>query len=131
MGFAAALKELTERRKGDLEAASRQAMILAAQSIVLRSPVDTGRFRANWQFGVGALNSATTTSEDPSGAATISALQGAINNAKIGGVWYATNSLPYANRLEYGWSDQAPGGMVRLTAQELPDMIRSYLRASK
>jgi len=33
-------------------------------------------------------------------------------------VIYLTNNLPYAQRLEEGYSQQAPAGMVALTIQE-------------
>ncbi|NBT33816.1 MAG: hypothetical protein EBT13_18445 [Rhodobacteraceae bacterium] len=32
---------------------------------------------------------------------------------------YIQNNLPYANRLENGWSGQAPQGMVALTVAEV------------
>ena len=32
---------------------------------------------------------------------------------------YIQNNLPYANRLENGWSNQAPAGMVALTIAEV------------
>lgn len=129
-GFADALKKLTDKAKGDLEAAARQAMFLGAQGVVMKSPVDTGRFRGNWQFGQGAPNTATTAATDKSGASTLGAIKSRIDAAELGGVWYVTNSLPYAKRLEYGWSKQAPAGFVRLTAQELPDAIRDYVRGA-
>lgn len=35
------------------------------------------------------------------------------------------NVLPYAERVEFGWSYlQAPAGMVRISLQELPDIFR-------
>lgn len=89
-----------------------------------------GRFRANWQFGIGGANESTTESADAGGEATKAKLEASIDAASIGGVWYVTNSLPYAKRLEYGWSKQAPGGMVRLTRQEMPDAIRRYAKGA-
>lgn len=34
------------------------------------------------------------------------------------------NDLPYAQRVEYGWSTQAPEGMMRITIKDLPSLIR-------
>ena len=44
-------------------------------------------------------------------------------------MFYLTNKLPYAQALEYGHSQQAPSGMVRVSArmalQELENAVRS------
>lgn len=92
----------------------KSAMDIAAQ-LVSRSPVDTGRFRANWRVGMGSPNTGTTTSTDKPGSSTVGAMKQAINGYTAGQTIWLTNSLPYAQRLENGWSKQAPRGMVRLT----------------
>lgn len=99
--------------KADL-VVKKVAMDIAAQ-LVNRSPVDTGRFRANWRVGMGAPNMATSTSTDKAGSSTVMAMTGAIDSYTTGQTIWLTNSLPYAQRLENGWSKQAPSGMVRLT----------------
>jgi hypothetical protein len=38
--------------------------------------------------------------------------------------YYITNNLPYAERLEYGWSGQAPSGMIRLSLAEFEQVLR-------
>lgn len=44
---------------------------------------------------------------------------------RLGQMLYFTNALPYAQRLEHGWSRlQAPGGMVALTMAEFPMLVR-------
>ncbi|VEB42983.1 Uncharacterised protein [Chromobacterium violaceum] len=41
-------------------------------------------------------------------------------STKIVGVnAWLVNPMPYAVKLEYGWSKQAPAGMVRLTLAEI------------
>ncbi len=88
---------------------------LELQSMMIeRAPVDTGRFKGNFQAGVGAAN--TDTSAAPGSDAkgrTATTLQG----WKPGQTIFLTNSLVYARRLENGWSKQAPSGFVRLTVQ--------------
>jgi hypothetical protein len=40
-------------------------------------------------------------------------------------VHFLTNNLPYALRLEYGWSkNQAPAGMVGLAVAEFQSIVR-------
>lgn len=35
-----------------------------------------------------------------------------------------SNDQPYAQRVEYGWSSQAPQGMLRISLLELPSILR-------
>jgi hypothetical protein len=98
--------------------------------VVIKSPVDTGRFRANWVVGNGSPDKTTTEATDGSGAATIARAAAEINSIVINGqIIYVTNSLPYGPRLEYeGWSKQAPAGMVRVTLAELGGIVRGVAR---
>ena len=88
--------------------------------IIKRSPVDTGRFRGNWQFTINspAIGQLANTS------APNSELMSAANAMESGFIFYMTNNLPYGERLEYGYSDQAPAGMVRVTLQELEQVLQ-------
>ncbi len=38
------------------------------------------------------------------------------------------NNLPYAIALEYGHSDQAPGGMVRITQARFQQIVEEAIR---
>jgi hypothetical protein len=79
-----------------------------------------GHFRHNWQYG---FNS------EPSGE-----LGGVQNDAlsrvkrslpvKAGGMHWIVNNTPYAERLETGWSSQAPQGIVGLTELEFPQIVK-------
>jgi hypothetical protein len=91
----------------------------------MKSPVDTGRFRASWTIGIGQ--------PDPSVAPTAAKGQVATPEPRlpaitVGATYYHANSLPYARRLEYGWSKKAPQGVVRLTAQEVPRIIEALVK---
>ena len=88
-----------------------------------------GRFRANWQIGIGALNRTTTDATDKTGGPTLTRLSKAAQAASAGQVVWVSNSLPYAQRLEAGWSKQAPAGMVGLTMIDLPGLMKQYLRS--
>ena len=86
------------------------------QGVVIATPVDTGAARGNWIASKTPIKTYDVNASDKSG-------QGAINrtfvffaqNAKLGSVIYLQNNLPYIERLEKGWSDQAPQGMVSTT----------------
>jgi hypothetical protein len=105
---------LAQKMRGQIEQAARKIAFEAFSRVIQRSPVDTGRFRANWNVSYGAPNYATT-----------AGTAGGIGEAQkvltlpVGGVVFLANGLPYAHRLEYGWSKQAPGGMIRLVAAEI------------
>ncbi|MBA9063895.1 hypothetical protein GGQ91_003296 [Methylobacterium fujisawaense] len=99
--------------------------------VVLRSPVDTGRFRANWQYGVGRPNTATLVAADKSGQSSIARIAAGVATARLGDVIYISNALPYALRLETGWSKQAPAGMVGLTVTEFQSAIDRAVAAAQ
>jgi hypothetical protein len=48
----------------------------------------------------------------------------------VGDLYYLTNNLPYIERLEYGWSKQAPGGMVRKNMQNFNRLFVKNLKAA-
>lgn len=102
--FAGVVDELVAQRV-------RIIAIKMLNEIVLRSPVDTGRFRGNNIVSVGAPVLASTLSLDPSGAATIQACARALTGLEPFTVVHIQNNLPYAESLEDGHSKQAPGGV--------------------
>jgi hypothetical protein len=68
------------------------------------SPVDTGKFRANW----------FTTEGTPSDQLTESVIPQPSYDKKIriGQTYFVTNNSPYSSRLANGWSRQAPPGWI-------------------
>lgn len=86
-----------------------------------------GNFRANWNLGVGEIDGTITEDIDPDGGPTLDKIVGKIPDNAANNVYYITNSLPYAVRLENGWSSQAPYGMVTLTIIEFSDFINKAM----
>ena len=74
----------------------KELAFFAKEKIMAITPVDTGRCRAGWR-----MNQETPLS------------------------WIIDNPVEYTIYLEYGHSKQAPAGMVRITAQEIKNMITS------
>jgi len=114
------LARIAQRTTKSIEQVARVATFKVMSKVHLKSPVDTGRFRANWNYSEGAPNY-TFTESTASGRGATEA-QRALSGA-IGGVAYFSNGLPYAYRLEYGWSKQAPSGMVRVSVGEFAKSI--------
>ena len=123
MTFAADLRAYCEKTQVDVERFTRRVALQIEASCVGLSPVDTGRFRANWFIGIGSPYRQTSLMVDKDGSTTILKAAGALEAWQPGQEIWVSNSLPYAQRLEYGWSKQAPGGMVRLTVQRFGDFI--------
>lgn len=127
--FSLDLARFVERANGNLDKAVRQTVALIAQELDSRTPRDTGRLVANWQFGkysppVGIVNS-------------VELAEGAVGRriaaeaatVKAGGEVWVVNNMPYAGRIEYGYSQKSPAGMVRITLANLPATIEHYLRS--
>lgn len=91
--------------------------------VIKRTPVDTGRARANWIPSIGTPSDNVTDNTDTSG---ILATNKALNVSKVasGKMFWLVNNLPYIQKLEYGWSNQAPHGMVRLTMQQVKNSLK-------
>lgn len=97
-------------------------------AIVKRTPVDTGRARANWQMGIGSMPTGTLASADkqdfgsePTG--------GAPEAKSIDGTEsvFIVNNLPYIAALEDGSSKQAPQGMVAVSVAQIQGEIDAFL----
>lgn len=122
-----------------------QGMALEAHKrLALRTPVDSGRARANWHLGSGAPSTERTeVSEGVRGKRGSASRASSVASAAFGAARQAaqtltantkafiTNNLPYIRRLEYGWSKQAPNGMVRVTVEELKQMFPQIVRQAK
>lgn len=125
--FSLAISKFAALAPGNATQVVHKVGIEILKRLVLRSPVDTGRFRANWQVGLQAVGY-TTDLTDPGGAVAIADGTDEINRTPIGTPIWISNGLPYARRLEYGWSKQAPQGMVRLTILEFSRFIEEAVK---
>jgi hypothetical protein len=116
------LKELKRARTSELdrimEEWQRRISLGALTSIVLKTPVDTGRARGNWQAGTVA-NEVQLDIEDPSGGGAIDSGNAGLRQAKAFQPLIIWNNVEYINFLEEGSSTQAPQGMVALTVREI------------
>lgn len=88
--------------------------------ITLKTAVDTGRARGNWQVTIGSPPEFSLRVTDKNGQKTISKGKGVIQSLSnpFGSIWI-TNNVVYILPLESGTSQQAPAGMVAVTLQEL------------
>ena len=93
-----------------------KSLIRTGTSIIVESPVDKGRFAANWMFAFGAADESTkdgTFDGEGEKAGSITKLAGELSGLELGQVFFMTNSLPYAQRLEQGWSAKSSKMVAR------------------
>lgn len=122
---AAKFFEMAEKRPEQLV---RAVGLNLLRSVVTMSPVDTGRFRGNWQVQFSPEPSKLD-GTDAGGSATISNGLTVLERFKLGmPKVFILNHLPYSIPLEYGHSNQAPAGMVRLTVKRFDEFVRSVVR---
>lgn len=141
--FALDVGKFARKYEANMEVIGKKLLFEISGSLVAMSPVDTGRFRANWQFGVGSapggnLYEMPTKGEPrgeqnfPDDGATTGRLQSQISDSKmLGNVHYLANNLPYAQRLEDGWSKQAPAGMVKITVTRFEAFVSAAVAGVK
>lgn len=98
--------------------------------IVARSPVRTGRFKANNQIAIGGLPGNATMAIDPGGAATISDGKATLARFKFGDTIWIYNNVAYALDLEFGSSQQAPAGVYRISVQEVAAALDSIMKGA-
>lgn len=123
MSFALDVSKFVEKAKKNPETVMRQVSIKLFSAIIKASPVDTGRFRMNWMASGGTPASGTTDATDKSGNTATGNATSFVLKASDWREFTLTNNLPYAQRLEYGWSQQAPQGFVRTNVSRFQQLI--------
>lgn len=126
--FKADFTRIIEKAKGRVDLVVRKSTMRVFESVIMKSPVDTGRFRGNWIASTGSPTLTTLENFDKSGSKAISAARSVVDGSQVGGITYLVNNLPYASRLEYGYSKQAPSGMVRLSVAEFEQWLNEAAR---
>lgn len=121
-GFSKRIREIALGVEKNSNTMVRKVVITVASAVALRTPVDTGRARANWRTNIGGPLVAPVSSfpEGKKGSTGAAAAGQAINDAtnkmagyKQGGVpVYLSNNLIYIDRLNKGHSRQAPAGFI-------------------
>lgn len=126
--FAATLQQFADQAKADMDEVFRKVVIEIGSSVIRLSPVDTGRFRGNWQLTIDAPASASLDNYDKEGHETIAQLVSDAQPLTFGQTAYIVNNLIYAIPLEYGHSQQALAGMVRITRERFQDIVAQAIR---
>lgn len=126
--FAEQLQQFRDQTLETMDEVFRRVMIEIGTTVIRLSPVDTGRFRGNWQFTVDAPASASLDNYDADGHETIAKLVADVQHLSYGQTAHLVNNLIYSIPLEYGHSGQAPAGMVRITLAGFQQMVEQAVR---
>lgn len=130
-GWSIPIDRIVAQTNQRLETVARRAALEVFTAVVVKSPVDTGRFKGNWNVSYAVPNMSIgerldKTKRGSMDSTTTSIVKKTLS-LPVGGVMYLSNGLPYARRLEYGWSGQAPAGMVRLSVREFESHVQRSL----
>ena len=92
-----------------IEQEQQDAATKILRRVIVTSPVDSGLFKSNWQVGLKTKKEGTVSNQGDALGKGISVIK---SNKGLGSIWIS-NNLPYAERLNNGWSTQAPAGFVQ------------------
>ena len=94
MSFASDLRRFANLTSQKMETVVKASLVRIGTSIVVKSPVDTGRFKSNWLASYGTADTTVSMSVDPSGQASINRLKISVQGLTFREHFYFTNSLP-------------------------------------
>jgi len=121
--FASQLKAFDIKTQNKIAMVVQRTGLRMLAKVVTRSPVDTGRFRGNWQLQLNEIPQGVVETLDKDGGPTISEGENELAGLALGDSIYIVNNLPYAQKLENGHSQQAPTGMVAITVAEFSGIV--------
>lgn len=117
--FSFQLSRATDAIKEEIIQKQNRIILKLFSAFVMDSPVDKGSFRGSWFVSYGSPNLELKYDAPENGISkseatrmSIDRMVGFLGGFNSGTLWI-TNNQPYAQRLEYGWSKQAPQGFVR------------------
>lgn len=131
--FASRVQNISTRIGTNADQAVRKVALAVDQTVVMATPVDTGRARANWQVraGIAPTEVIPPYVEGKGGSTAGQNVQAALDQGKIaissaapGQEIHITNNLPYIGALNNGHSAQAPAGFVEQAVNAGIETIR-------
>lgn len=136
--FADQINKFVVESLEDAKKVIEKVRVDVSDSVINKTPLDTGFARGNWQSNIGSPIKSEITRFDreagfaPTGGDGI-ALREAIEVAAkdIENDFYVTNNAEYIMNLEFGGSDQAPNGMVRITVADFQNIVNDVVEKLK
>lgn len=126
----AGIKEFARLFREENDFIMQEATKRVSNSLVRLSPVDEGEFVADWDVSLSGWPSDTEQPDDPGKTKTRKRLQDVLKRLRYGMAAFFENNDPVAVRLEFGYSKQAPQGVVRLTTRKWRGFVKGAGRAA-
>lgn len=123
--FTKRIKALAGRIGVNVNKTVIQTAVAVQQTVVLATPVDTGRARGNWQLNVGSRITDEIERLDQGGSATIAENATKAVTRREGQNIFISNNVNYIGFLNEGSSAQAPAGFVEMAVQAAVGVIRN------
>jgi hypothetical protein len=121
-------KTKTEEKASQI---ARKVILDLHARIVERTPVDTGRLRANNQVALNGYASGTVPDMDKAGGATMANGEVVVGGYALGDFATINNNLEYATVIEFeGRSNQAPAGFFRVSIADIVNAWPSIVSVS-
>ncbi len=96
---------------------------------IMLSPISSGNFVSNWLLGIDKnIPWGVTGEKNPNKEARVSKLIGQIPNDAANHNYNLVNNTSYSQKLEDGYSNQAPVGMIGLTKIRIPMIVSRVLK---
>jgi hypothetical protein len=131
--FSRQIAAFVQQTQNAMTGASQDTIISTGNELVDRSPVKTGRFKGNWQFGNGSAPNSSLNTFDGDGSSTKAAIATDVRKFKAGEVGYLGNNITYGYDIEFipEYSKQAPEGVVRVTFLNIIDHFNAAVQKNK
>jgi len=108
-----------------VEAAQQKIALQGLRGVVMKTPVRSGRARGSWITTINTPSEKISGRKTKSGNSTITSGSSVITQAPAFSTIWMTSNLPYIERLEGGYSEQSPNGMVATTVAELESQFNN------
>ena len=125
--FGFAVSRFASQTKEKEKLVIRKIAIGVYKGLILNTPVDEGTARGNWQASITTPKEGVLDRKDKSGSQAIAAMVQSVSH------WvpvderpaYLTNNLPYIQRLNEGWSKQAPAHFVEQVVSDYLGIVEA------
>ncbi len=119
--FSAVIDKFSKDSVDKAELSIRKIAIEVFRRVIMQTPVRSGRARGNWQASIGSPALGEFESLDKDGNATIQKMIAEVARWKPEDNLpaFITNNLPYIQRLNDGWSKQAPSHFIEKVIADL------------
>lgn len=127
LSFHQSIKNFVKKTDASMSDIVSASAIELFTNVVIGTPVRDGYAKGGWKVTFTTPSVKVVERQDPTGSKAINEI-----NTKIDGSgrdeFFLTNNLPYIERLEYGYSDQAPEGMVRISVAKWDSIVKRNAR---